>query len=399
MHPRKIIFILLTVFIIPQLAIATTNSFVNTKVAFYSMTLDLQYDPSMLKKNKHCTSTPCLKRFYKKLDESNYQILLDNLIEHRGRLELNDWFFYNLVRKSVETIYEDQTDMFRTSVTWFIMTKAGYDTRLYTSKSKYTFLYIRTEDTVFEAPFVKIKEDHYVNLTSMYYGIKTKGILFEIPRFQPGQLNDTPFSFKIDKFPVLPPKAVQKNYSFKFDEETIDIDVDVDMVGMELLKNFPVTQPINYIKVPISQNTLTSLKSALEPHLENKSQEDQIRTLVSFTRKAFPYKNDQIRFRRDQPLTADQLMVADSSDFEDRCALFYNLLKETTDLNFIVVQYIHDDIITIGVELPEVTGKAFEHEGIKYTICDPTMPSNSSKLGIYPINLDKDIEILEVVRQ
>jgi len=141
---------------------------------------------------------------------------------------------------------------------------------------------------------------------------------------------------------------------------------------------------------------MASLKKALQPHLQGKSPADQVRVLVSFTRKAFPYKSDQVRFQRDQPLTADQLMLADSSDFEDRCAMLHTLLKEMTDLNFILVQYIHDDIITIGVDLPEIIGKPFEHEGIKYTICDPTMPSNSSKLGLYPISLDKDIEILEV---
>lgn len=371
---------------------------INTKIEFYSVKLDLKYHPSILEKNKHCTSTICLKRFYKKLENSNYQVLLESLVKHKEQMELNDWFFYNLVRKSVETIFDKKSDMFKTSFTWFLMTKAGYDTRLYTSKSKYTFLYIRTEDKVFEAPFVKIKNRPYVNLTSMYYGIKTKGILFEIPKFQPGQLNEKPFSFKIEKFPELPPVSENRNYQFEMDGIKISLDVEVDIVGNDLLKGFPITMPINYIKVPIANTTLHSLKSALAPHLADKSPSEKVRTLVNFTRKSFPYKNDQIRFQKDKPLTANQLMIADSSDFEDRCALFYNLLKETTNLNFIVIQYIHDDIITIGVELPEVTGKPFVYEGIEYTICDPTMPTNSSKLGLYPINLDKDIEILEVVR-
>lgn len=368
-------------------------------IDFYTTQLNIQYDQSMLKKNKHCTSTICIKRFYKRFEETNYQILLDNLLAHKETLKLNDWFFYTLVRKAMEHVYEKESDMFRTSATWFMLTKAGYDTRLYTSKSKYTFLYVRTEDQVFEIPFIKIKGQHYANLTAVYYGIKTRGIFFEIPKYQPGQLNNKPFSFTLGEFPELPSQTIEKTYSFSVDTTEIEFTINVDTLGNALMDRFPITAPINYIRVPISNTTLTSLKDALNPYLEGKSDIEKLKVLLSFTRKAFPYTSDQIRFRRDQPLTADQLMVADSSDYEDRCALFYNLLKETTDLNFVVIQYMYDDIITIAVDLPEPVGKPFEFEGKRYTVCDPTMPANSSKLGLYPIRLDKDIEVVEIVEE
>ncbi|MFT5765045.1 MAG: hypothetical protein ACI8X3_002481 [Saprospiraceae bacterium] len=397
MLTNKSIFVFFLAFIF-SFSVAANDAPVKTKIKFYSTTLDLQYDPTMLAKNKHCTSTACVKRFYLKLEESNYQLLLDGLLAYKEDLQLNDWFFYNLVRKAVEHIYKNEKDMFRTSTTWFLLTKAGYDTRLYTAKDKYTFLFVRSEDKVFDASYVKMKGQLYVNLTSLYFGLKTKGIYFEVPKYQPGQLNDKLFSFKIGKLPELPPMTVDKTYKFKLDKEEVVLKVKVDTLGNALLRKFPSTLPMNYIKIPLSETTLVSLKEALQPHLEGKTDAEKISVLVSFTRKAFPYKSDQIRFSVNKPLTADQLMMADTSDSEDRCALLYSLLKETTDLNFILVKYIYNDIITIGVELPEVTGRPFVHEGIEYTICDPTMPSNSSKLGLYPINLDKDIEILEVVK-
>lgn len=399
MHPQKLLSALLFILLIPILSQANTQPVKNTKINFFTKTLNLRYHPDMLKKNKHCTSSICLKRFYNRLEAANYQLILDDLLAHKESMNLNDWFFYQLIRKTVEQIYQKESDMFHTTTTWFLMTKAGYDTRLYTSKSKYTFLYVRTEDEVFEAPFVRIKDQPYVNLSSMYYGIKTKGIFFEVSRFQPGKANHKPFSFKIDQLPDLPPAITERTYQFDFNKEPIQLKVMVDTLSSDLLRNFPITQSFNYVKAPMSKTTMSSLKKALQPHLEGKTPSDQLRMMVSFTRKAFPYKNDQVRYRRDQPLTGDQLMLADSSDFEDRCALLYSLLKETTNLDFIVVRYIHDDIITIGVELPEITGKPFEHQDVQYTICDPTMPGNSSKLGIYPISLDKDIEILEVVHQ
>ncbi len=397
MYLRKLLFIL-AVLCLPIAAFSAPKPLVTTKVEFFSKTLELRFDPTMLQKNKLCTSHICLKKFYEKLEKTDYQVIIDDLLAHKEEMELNDWFFYKLVRKSVENIYQDQSDMYKTTVTWFIMTKLGFSTRLYTANNKYTFLYILTEDKVFEVSFIPIREKAYVNLTSIYFGLNTRRMIFDVGKYQPGKANDKPFSFKIDHFPNLPAQTITKQYEFEHDKKTISIEIEVDTIAQALIKNFPITMPYNYIKVPMTNTTMASLKKALKPHLDGKSLNDQVRLLASFTRKAFPYKSDQVRFQRDIPLTADQLMLADSSDFEDRCALFCNLLKETTDLNYVVVQYIHDDIITIGVELPEVIGKPFVHEGINYTICDPTMPGNSSKLGIYPINLHKDIEILDVVR-
>jgi hypothetical protein len=246
---------------------------------------------------------------------------------------------------------------------------------------------------------VRFGKKRFVNLTNIYYNIDSRNIIFEIPRYQPGELRDKAFSFAMETSPVLPPHTVNKSYEFDINGTSISIDVEVDTNVNDLLKNFPQTLPLNHIQAPMSPVTMASLKEALRPHLKGKKPADQLSVMVSFTRKAFPYLHDQRRYKHDNPLTADELMLADTSDHEDRVALLYQLLKEMTDLNFILVQYIHDDIITVGVELPEVIGRPFEHEGIQYTICDPTLPRNSSKLGNYPISLDKDIEILEVVKQ
>lgn len=387
----------LAAMLFPFAAFSASKPLVSTKVEFFSKTIKLNFDPTMLKGSRHCTSHACLKKFYERLEATDYQVIVNDLLAHKESMELNDWFFYSLVSKTIDNIYSDKSDIYKTTVSWFLMTKAGYDTRLYTAKNKFTFLYVKTFDKVFEAPFIKIRGEKYVNLTSIYHALDTRRLILDVGKYQPGKLEEKDFSFTIDQFPDLPPQSINKQYEFDFDGENITIDVEVDTLGQALIENFPITDPYNYIKVPMTRTTMASLHKALKPNLDGKSLEDQVRFLVSFTRKAFPYRSDQVRFRRDVPLTADQLMLADSSDFEDRCALFCNLLNETTDLNYIVVQYIHDDIITIGVELPTVIGKPFEYEGRTYTIADPTTPANSSKLGIYPINLHKDIEILDVV--
>ncbi len=387
----------LLVFISPSSSFATST--LNTKVQFYSAELNFNYDPAMLKKNKHCTSTACIEKFHGKIEATDYTILLNDLLSYKEKYKLNDWFFYNLVRKTVEGIYPKQSSMYQTTVTWFFMTKAGYDTRLYTAQNKYTFLYVRTEDEVYEMPFVKVEGAFYLDLTSIYFKAKTKGLLMEMQKFQPGALNNRLFSLKIQEYPSLPPMIVEKEYQFKHNQKDIRLKVKIDTISNQLLSNYPFIKVMNYIKTPFTETTKKSFEKALKPHLKNLEVEDQLSFLVSFTRKAFDYKSDQMTIRRDQPLTAEEALVSATSDYEDRVSIMYQLLKETTELNFIVIQYIYDDIVTIGVELPEVFGNPFVYNGIHYTICDPTMPSNTGKLGLYPINLDKDFEILEEVIQ
>ncbi len=372
---------------------------VKTKVQFFSAKLSFEYDSAMLNKNKHCTSTVCIKKFHAKIEETNYRLLLNGMLNYKMQYKLNDWFFYNLVRKTVEDIYPKESSMYQTTVTWFFMTKAGYDTRLYTAQNKFTFLYIKTKDDVYEMPYVKVDGQFYMNLTSIYFQAKTKGLLMEQQKFQPGASNEKYFSLTINQYPNLPPMLVKKEYRFKHNERNIKLNVDVDTIGNQLLKNYPFIKTVNYIKTPFTETTKKSFKKALKPHLKNLEIEDQVSFLISFTRKALTFKNDQLYMRRDQPLTAEETLVASLSDYEDRVSLMYQLLKETTDLNFVVIQYLYDDIVTIGVELPEVFGEPFKHKGVNYTICDPTMPTNTGKLGIYPISLDDDYEILEEVIQ
>ncbi len=395
----SILFILSFFFLNINNAIAYTNASQEITIQYYSTTLQMDLDPAMLKKNKYCTSQLCLENFYNKIEETNYKLLLNDLLKYREKLQLNDWFYYVLVQKTMEQIFPKKKSMYRTNYAWFFMTKSGYDTRLYTAQNKFSFLYLRTDDEVYEMPFLKVNGDFYLDVTSIYYKAKTKGLLMEMQKFQPGTLNTQTFSLKINNYPDIPPMIVTKEFSFTHQQKKIKFQVDIDTVANQLLSNYPFVKAINYIETPLTKTTKKSLTKAIQPHIKNLEIEDQLSFFVSFSRKAFEFKNDQIRFRRDKPLTAEQTLVASMSDFEDRAALMYQLILETTELNFIIVEYLYDDIITVGVEFPEVFGKPFIHQGVNYTICDPSMPTNTGKLGIYPINLDKDFEVIKEVMQ
>ena len=364
------------------------------KVNFYSTTVDIQYDPETVFKYKTCTRDKCLKVFFEKMEETNYKVLLDELLNYKEILQLNDWFFYNLVRKSVEKVYAKETEIYQTLVCWFLFTKAGYDTHLNTAINKFVFLNVATEDEVYNTPFSRYEGKKYVNLTALYFKLNTRRALYEIPAYK-ATTGGRIFSFKIDQLPNIPARYVKKTIQFKYDTQTYSVEVEVDTMARALLRNYPGLKDEFYFKIAPSAKLKKSLLTQLEPHLEGKTDQEKVEFLVSFTRTGFKYKFDEQLYRRNQPMVPEEIFLSKFSDHEDRCALFYYLATNLTDLEIIPVRY-NFAYITMAVVLQDPIGKPIDYNGKSYFVCDPTSPNNSKKIGKFPVGMTYDnMEIID----
>ncbi len=377
---------------LPFLSFSTEVS--TAKVKFYSATVNVQYDPETIFKFRTCTRDKCLKTFFETMEGTNYQVLLDDLLNQKEQLQLNDWFFYNLVRKSVEKIYVKQTEIYQTLVCWFLFTKAGYDTHLNTAVNQFVFLNVATNDKVFYTPFTRYEDKTYVNLTALYFGLNTRRALYEIPAYK-AKKEGKLFSFDIDHLPNIPAKIVKKTVQFKYDNEPYSIEIEVDTMARALMRNYPIVNDENYFKVAPSDQLKSTLMPQLASFLEGKTEQEKVGFLVSFTRSGFDYKFDEEYYRHNQPMIPEELFIQQYSDHEDRCALFYFLMKELTSLDIIAVRY-YDAYITMAVALPDPVGKPIDYDGKSYFICDPTSPNNSKKLGKFPAGMTyENIEVVD----
>lgn len=353
------------------------------QITYFSAQLPMSYAPDMVIDQRTCTSDRCLKKFYKKMEASNYQILLLELEHTREKMELSDWFFYQLVRKTTEQICEEKSEVYKTLFTWFLMNKSGYDTRINTANNQYVFLYVRTKDKVFYTPFIRPDDgEKYVNLTSMYYGIDSRRVLFEMSDFKP-ESDNKHFSFALNQLPDLPPQIEETTLTYEYAGEVKELKVEVDTTIRTMMRGYPVVNDAYYFEVPFSTTVKNSLLPQLREVLADKTPKEQAEILVSITRRSFEYAWDYEVYDQAQPMIAEEVLLRNVSDHEDRCALFFYLAKELTDLDVIVIFY-YDSYHTIGVALPEAVGEAVEYKGQNYYICDPTEPFNSSKIGKIP---------------
>jgi len=390
--------ILAIICLLPLGLSANTPKFLTAEISFFSQQLPIRYSPDFILDTKVCARISCIKDFYQDMEETGYQMLLDDLATHKEQLNLNDWLYNKLLVTTLDQLYEgkkfNKRNMHFTLTSWFLMSKAGYDTKLTEAALAECFLYVSTHDKLYGIPTMRDNNKTFVNLTAATFNWDTRGTVYRKPKYNPFKdIQGKTFSFMLDELPALDPDIVKKSYTLKYKEEEYTIEVDVDQNPDKIMKSYPLMMEQEYIKVPLSSTLSNSLVTQLKPIIEGKTEKEAIEIITKFTRSCFTYKWDWDAYDDNLSFIPDQVFINEFSDHEDRSALFYSLVKELLDLPMVIIKYY--DYITVGVAMSEEVGTAVEYKDKSYYICDPTSPSNSSKIGRFPNGCNtKTMEII-----
>ena len=102
--------------------------------------------------------------------------------------------------------------------------------------------------------------------------------------------------------------------------------------------------------------------------------------LMRFTRYAFNYETDTEQFGKEKRLSAEQTLLYNHSDCEDRSAFFFYLVKEIYDLPMIVLSY--PKHVTVAVNFSHKPGKDdIMYKGGYFAICEPSSQKIDLKIG------------------
>jgi hypothetical protein len=377
------------------LLVLTTSGFVyaansSIQLPFYSEDLSLNFNPEMILNTKIPVEEGAMVAYYQDMEQVDYQTLLDDLQQKKQHLELNDWLYYELLRKVIAKIYKNHPSVNQELTTWFLLSKAGYDTRL-TYRKKKTYVYVYTQDEVFEVPLIKEGDRTYVNLTSIHNKNAVQEALYMlnfVPNPEGGSL-----SFYLKNLPKLSPQMKTRELKFFFDKATYQMKVKFDQTVIDLMSQYPFFAEKEYLEVPLSPTVARSLLPQLRDLIKDKTEKEALEFLVAFTRSSFKYKEDKEYFGVSKPMIADEVFYYPFSDCEDRSALFYSLVKELLQLPMVIVAF--EDHLTIAVAIPQFEGKSIRFKGNDYYICDPTGPINSTVVGEFPSGYkNKPFEII-----
>ncbi len=373
---RQFFFTLLFAFYGFQNASASSVS-----VDFYGEIISLEYDEKMVSSyNKSLLDEQAIETAFIELNERPTSRFISSVLDARAKYNLNDWLQTKLMFDALELICPSRSDRFVNMMTWVVLVHSGFDARATFTRST-IYVNVATQEEVFESPMYDYKGKSFANLTVLLRKGKFISVVNGVA-FTPNHLGKD-FSFSLQQLPELTPIVKTMIYDFEFKGKKQRISAKIDKTMVDMMKEYPKFDEVYYVTTPFSKVLRESILPELESAILGFTDKEKLEFLVTFTRTALKYGSDKKGFgTQNRPLTAEEALFYPLVDCEDKVAVIYNLVKELTPLNGVILAL--PNHLTFAVGLHQPVGKTYRHKGQKYTICDPTGPENTCEIGIFP---------------
>lgn len=352
----------------------------NRAFDFYGDTFNFTADSSLLLPVSTVASSASVHQFYDQISASNYKELVSVITSYQDQHHLNDWIYYQLIRKVAEQISPKADNYFRyTLYKWFLLNKCGYDARLAVGNDQVIF-YVRNDEDISDIPFFMIDGKKYMCLNYHDYGKLFKQADAYIPINILIEEAKNQFSYKVTRMPDFKPEHYEeKNIEFSYQQKSYHFKLKLNNEVQSIFKNYPVVDFESYFNIPLSRETYSSLIPTLNENLKKMDQKKGIDYLMRFTRYAFLYEDDGENFGKEKRNAPEQTLLSTYSDCDDRAALFFYLVKEIYNLPMVAVLY--PEHLTIAVNLDKPVGNTVNYKGKQYSFCEPTPQMQDLKIG------------------
>lgn len=350
-------------------------------VDFLGETFLAKTDPSFTVRFKGALSALEVNNFIHQLEGASYQSLIRDMMEYKAKKQLDDWLYYQLIRRTAASLAPKSENYYRyTLYKWFLLTRSGYDATIKTGGNKILF-YVRSDDNIYNIPYYNRNGKTYVCLNYHDYG---NNINFASEQFTEVPLpvpdNSRAFSYTITRLPDISTTTYEeRDVQFSYGHDDYHFKIKLNPQVKTIFANYPVLDYASYFNIPLSTETYHSLIPLLKKHTRNMTVKNGVDYLMRFTRYAFMYKPDAEIYGTEKRLTPEQTLLYPESDCEDRAALFFYLVKEIYNLPMIVVAW--PEHVSVAVRFDKSVGKPIVYNGEKYSICDPTPQKTDLAIG------------------
>ena len=312
-----------------------------------------------------------IQLFFEAINKENYKPLITSLLNYRETYKLDDWLFYQLIRRTAQQLSPKSVDYERyTLYKWFMLVKCGYNVQLVFANEK-LLLYVQSNENIYDIPLYEENGKQYVCLNIHDFG-KIDFVqepLRKVNLNVPEAVNA--FSYKIKRLPDFKTaEYTEKKLIFHYKDKEVSYEIRENPEIVKLFTNYPSVDFESYFNIPLCKETYTSLIPVLKKKLKGRTQKAGIDYLMKFTRHAFIYETDQENFGVEKRLSPQQTLMQKSSDCDDRVGLLYYLVKEIYDLPMIVMVY--PSHVTLAVQLKKPHGVPILYKGKNYSVCEPT---------------------------
>jgi hypothetical protein len=298
-----------------------------------------------------------ISNYWTTVSKTNYTSLIASLKKNQTTYALNDWATYLLIKKLSENQHVDNSS--QVAFQFFCLSQLGYDTKIARTDEQLVLL-INFEQMVYELSYLTINNKKYFITTKT----NNKGIYSFKNNFE-GAISTV--NLEIIDAPNL-------SYSINtrvldFNDKKINLVYPIEMI--DFYEKIPSTDFSVLFNSNINLETEKSIKLALNPLLEGKTEQEAVGILLSFVQHSFNYKTDQDQFGKEKYFFVEDILNFPYSDCEDRSVFFAYLVRELLGLEVIGLSY-PNHIATAVHFTNQQIGNTVSFQNKSYTICDPT---------------------------
>lgn len=347
---------------------------------FYGDSINLSIDIPLTQPASSTVTELLVNDYFKAIKSTNYQPLIDALLQYKEQYKLDDWLYYQLIRNTVQQISPKLDNYERYTVfKWFLLIQSGYATTLKIGNGHLLF-YIQTDEQIFNLPYYMRYGKQYVCLNYHDYQPINfeKDFFTEVDLINPAA--GKAFTYKVTQLPNFKPvDYVEKDIHFTYYQDEYHFKVKLNPQIKRIFANYPVVDYSSYFNIPLSKETYQSLMPLLKKNLKGMSVKNGIDFLMRFTRYSFLFETDTKVYGQEKRLSPEQTLLFDQSDCEDRAGLFFFLVKELYNLPMIVLAF--PTHVTIAIKFDKPIGHPILYKGNQYSVCEPTPQKEDLNMG------------------
>lgn len=297
------------------------------------------------------------------LVKSNYRPFVEECLQLKKKLQLNDWGYIQFVRKTAHLLSKKGTEDEIMFGQIFILLQSNYKVKMARVNNKLALL-ISTKQTLYETSYVNLGSDRYFIITynpqEQVSSINTYNKDFA--------LANNIINMEIEYMPLLKEDKIRRVIT---SQQYGNIEASVNKNLIDYYNSYPQTEIPVYMNNRATADFDRYITPKFRGLIEGKNPKEGAGIILNFIQNSFEYATDEIQFGYEKPFFIDECFFYPYSDCEDRAILYGYLIKRLLGLDIILLQY--PEHIATAIYFPEdAEGDYIMLNNRKYTICDPT---------------------------
>jgi len=330
---------------------------------FFGSVVAFNYDKKIKKAKFYPESQRGISNFFSILASSNYSVTLHEIENYRDTLKLNDWAVYLLVSKLAHRIYQEPNE--EKIYTWFLLNKLSYNVKIALSDSKSIYLLHYSKEIIYATPRYSFNGKYYY-IVSKYNKQNIERIYTYAQDYPEAE---KALDFTLKTLPSFQNTKRVKHISFSEYGKVYKASYHYNENLLDFMNTYPQVDYGVYFNAPMEEATYRDLAEDIKRYTDGKKMSEAMNIVLRFVQKAFKYERDNEQFGHEKVMFAEEALVFNASDCEDRAILFSYLIKKLFGVSVVGVKY--SDHMSTALYIP-LHGDSIIYNRRRYVLADPT---------------------------